>query len=173
MKNSMATGLLALLLPVCICQLRAQQSGKDLTSQFEKGDISEIKDKRRVFVIADWPVPRDRMRDHIIKALQKYPSVQVVNDPADAEYVITYRIESEKYRVHINDGMSPPQDMMTFGRMLVYIPQESGKHRLVWETRRRYPLPHRWDGRPVWEQPLEKSMIGTFIKALKKARGEK
>ncbi|MDQ5843868.1 MAG: hypothetical protein M3539_01040, partial [Acidobacteriota bacterium] len=98
MKNSIIIALSVLSLSVWICEGLSQEAAKDLTSQFEKGDISELQHKQRVFVVADRPI----QADNIIKAMKKYPGIQVVSSAADVEYVIAYTVERKKYRVSIS-----------------------------------------------------------------------
>lgn len=162
---------LSLFLPVHTFVVRAQKGRVGLASQFERGDISEIKSLQRVFVSAEKP----RQAENIIKALKKYQGVEVVADPADAEFVVAYKVE-----IHIDEspfsvqGAPPARNGKAFGVMLVHLPQKSGRDRLVWENRVRYLNFAAVSGvTREWEQPLEKSMIGKFIKAIKKARGEK
>ncbi|HEX8267693.1 MAG TPA: hypothetical protein VF596_19995 [Pyrinomonadaceae bacterium] len=161
---------------LCFCSFSARAQQDTSPSEFVKGDISEIKDKTRVFI----NTASNRQNENIIKALNKHQMFQVVNDLAIADYVIAYKIERDKVGVSIGHAGTPLQnDWVYYGRMLVYLPQKDNSHRLVWETRLRFqvpppsnppPLP---DWRKNWEQPIEKSAIAKFIKALKKVRGEK
>jgi hypothetical protein len=160
------------------CCAHSAQAQRDDTvpSQFEKGDISEIKDKHRVFING----ASLRQSENIVTELRKYQAIQVANDVAGADYVVAYRVERDKLGVSVGHAGTPLQnDWVYYGRMLVYLAQKDKPHRLLWETRLRYlvpppsktpPLP---DWRKHWEQPLEKSAARKFIKALKKARGEK
>jgi hypothetical protein len=171
MKISIIVALLMLLIPGHNFVVRAQKGKAKLASQFEKGNISEIKDLHRVFVSADSP----RQLENIIKALKKYQGVEVVDVPTDAEFVVAYTIEK-----HVDEspfsvqGAPPALTGRAIGVLMVYLPQESGRNRLVWETRTRYLNYAAVAGvTREWEQPLEKSMTGKFVKALKKSRGEK
>jgi hypothetical protein len=176
MKISLIIALWMLLLPghtfvVCAQKDKASKDKAGLASQFEKGDISEIKNLKRVFVSAESP----RQLENITKALKKYQGIEVVDVPTDAEFVVAYTIEK-----HVDEspfsvqGAPPALNGRAIGVLLVYLPQQSGRNRRVWETRTRYLNYAAVAGvTREWELPLEKSMTGKFIKALKKARGEK
>jgi hypothetical protein len=158
--------------------LPAPQAQQDDTvpSQFEKGDLSELTDKNRVFINAT----SARRSENIAKELSKYQAIRVVSDLASADYVVAYRVERDKDGVTIGAAGTTLQDnWIYYGKMLVYLPRKDKPPRLLWETRLRYqvpppsnppPLP---DWRKNWEQPLEKSAAKKFVKALKKFRGEK
>ena len=171
MKIPIILTLLMLLFPVHTFVVRAQRGTAKLSSQFEKGDISEIQNIHRVFVNAESP----RQAENIIKALKKYQGVQVVSVPTDAEFVIAYQIEKHTSEGSFKYPGAPPLlEGTAIGVMQVYIPQKSGSSRLVWENRMRYLNYRAVSGvTREWEQPLEKSMISKFIKALKKLRREK
>ena len=171
MKISIIIAFLALLFSIQGLDVRAQTDQVKLSPQFEKGDISEIKSTRRVFVKTEKP----RQSENIIKALKKYQGVELVNAQADAEFVIEYRIEKHISESPFNHPGAPPLlEGTATGVMQVYMPLKSGSNRLVWESKIRY-----LNYRPIsgvtreWEQPLEKSVVGKFIKALKKMRQEK
>lgn len=171
MKTSMISVLLMLLLSVQTSVVCAQKAKGSSVPQFDKGHISEIKNLRRVFVSADSP----RQLENITKALKKYPGVEVVDVLTNAEFVVTYTIEKHTDESPFSvQGAPPALTGRAIGVLMVQLPQESGRNRLVWETRTRYLNYAAVAGvTREWEQPLEKSMTGKFIKALKKARGEK
>lgn len=153
---------------------RAQQDDT-VPSQFEKGDLSELTDKSRVFIDA---APA-RRNENIAKELGKYQAIQVVSDPASADYVVAYRVERDKDGVTIGAAGTTLQDnWIYYGKMLVYLPRRDKPPRLLWETRLRYQETPQWKPstspgvRRSWEQPLEKSAAKKFVKALKKFRGE-
>jgi hypothetical protein len=152
------------------------QQDNTVPTQFEKGAVSEVKDKSRIFINAD----SARRSENIAKELSKYQSIQVVRDLADADYVVAYRVERDKEGTTVGPaGWTLQDNWIYYGRMLVYSPQRDKPARLLWEARLRYQEPPPRNpsaspaGRKNWEQPLEKSAAGKFIKALKKARGEK
>ncbi|HEV7860275.1 MAG TPA: hypothetical protein VGO91_16780 [Pyrinomonadaceae bacterium] len=174
--NIERTFIIICLLALSVCALAVEaQQGETLPPQFEKGDLSELKDKQRVYVNAT----STHQSENILKELKKYPGVQVVSAQADADFVVAYRIERKQFGTSA-DPHNPIQKNWTYyGRLLVYVPQTGGVDRLLWETSLQFqipppvgppPLP---DMRRNWEQPLEKSATGKFIKALKKSRGEK
>lgn len=171
MKISIITILVALLFPMSAFVVSAQTSKVDSSSQFEKGSISEIKNINRVFVKTEKP----SQSENIIKALKKYQSVEVVSAQANAEFVIEYRIEKHTSESPFNHPGAPPLlEGTATGVMQVYIPLKSGSNRLVWESKMRYLNYRALAGvTREWEQPLEKSVVGKFIKALKKMREEK
>ena len=171
MKIYMIITLLTLLFPSHAIVVHAQTDQVKLSSQFEKSDISEINNIHRVFVSTEKP----RQFENIIKVLKKYQGVEVVSVLTDAEFVIEYKIEIRISESPFKYPGSPPLLSGTaIGLMEVYIPQKSGPSHLVWESRMRYLNFAAVSGvTREWEQPLEKSVIGKFIKALKKSRGEK
>jgi hypothetical protein len=171
MKISIIITLLAILFSIHGFVVRAQTDKVNLPSQFEKGDISEIKNIRRVFVKTE----KTSQSENIVKALTKYQGVEVVNVQADAEFVIEYRIEKHTSESPFNHPGAPPLlEGTAIGVMQVYIPLKSGSNRLAWESKMRYLNYRALSGiTREWEQPLEKSVIGKFIKALKKLREEK
>ncbi len=171
MKICLIIALLMFLFPVYTFVVCAQRGTVNLSPQFEKGDISEIQNIHRVFVNAESP----RQSENIIKTLKKYQGIEVVSVLADAEFVIAYSIE-----IHLSEGSfkypgAPPLlEGTAIGVMQVYIPQKPGSSRLVWQSKMRYLNFRAVSGvTREWKQPLEKSMISKFIKALKKLRGEK
>lgn len=171
MKISLIITLLALLFPIHAFVVRAQTDKVNLSSQFEKGDISEIKNIHRVFVNAEKP----SQSENIIKALKKYQGVEVVSVLADAQFVIEYRIEKHTSESPFNHPGAPPLlEGTAIGVMQIYIPLKSSPNRLVWESKMRYLNYRALSGvTREWEQPLEKSVVKKFIKALKKSRNEK
>jgi hypothetical protein len=149
--------------------VRAQQNVRDVSEQLVRADLSEIKDRRRVYINADSP----RREQNISKELKKDGSFgfEIVGDAAAAEIVIVYKVEREKNGISIGIAGSPPEaSLPEFGQLWIYLPQKSGPHLLVWDSRMRYQAILAAKG---WEQPLEKTAISRFIKALKKVRGEK
>lgn len=171
MRISLIIAVLMLLLPAGSLVVRAQKEKAGVSAQFDKGKISEIKSLRRVFVSAE----SARQLENIMKELKKYQGVEAVSVPTDAEFVIAYRIEKHIHKDPFGVAGAPPAHTGTaIGLLQVYLPQESGRSRLVWESRMRYLNYAAVAGvTREWEQPLEKSMTGKFIKALKKAREEK
>jgi hypothetical protein len=175
MRNLVTLALFSLFL--CFGALSATAQKKDSPSESDKGDISEIKDKKRVYVIAETP----RQTENIVKALNKRQDMfEVVESINSADYVIAYAIITEKAGVSVGAaGTRILDDQVYFGRMSVTIPQKDNSARVVWETRVRFivsppqvlPPPPGWN-QPS-EQPREKSAIAKFIKAIRKARGDK
>ncbi|HEX8422356.1 MAG TPA: hypothetical protein VF634_03045 [Pyrinomonadaceae bacterium] len=165
MKFLLIGGLSALLIFTGVVQ--GQQNARNVSEQLVKAELSEIKDKRRVYINADMP----RQAENISKALKKEPGFELVGDVAQAEIVIVYKVEWEKSGISIGIASGLPETSSPeFGRMWIYLPQKSGPNLLVWENRMRYQAVLAAKG---WEQPLEKTAISKFIKAVKKVRGEK
>jgi hypothetical protein len=155
-----------------VVSARAQQQPK-LPVEFVKAELTEIENKARVFINA----ASDVQKENIARALGKQSALRLVDDPAQADYVIAYRIERERVGVTIGGaGTTLQNDWAYFGRMIVYLPPKDGLPRKVWETRLRFQVPPPSNRSPLpdwrrnWEQPLEKSAIAKFIKALNKVR---
>ncbi len=166
--------LLAFLLCVQILKINAQQKALDSASRFEQGDISEIKNKRRVFIVAYKPY----QGENIAKILKKYQSIQIVDNIDMAEFIIVFDVERRASQTFPGVFGAPPptEDAQYFGYLLVYLPSKTAKNRIMWDARARYlDSPRISVARQelMWEEAIEKSLSSKFIKELKKIRGEK
>lgn len=115
----------------------------------EYGDIADIKNFQKVFVVAD----STATRKFIVDELKKYPALVIVSSPDEAEFVLEC-----KQNGHIVIG-GLIQEEPTF-EMTVYT-LKNNRHRVAWsETKTSL-------------RPAPALLARDFIKALKKVRGEK
>lgn len=138
------------------------------------GSLSEIKDKRKVYVSAFYSkVLLDSKDDSsekiIVDRLAKYGGVEIVENPETADFIIHYSGEESE--------LFPISPLTIRGDMIVVTREQSSgvsdKARILWKDKET----QRYDGGTgvvslMKRHPAE-SMTRHFIAALKKARGEK
>lgn len=116
----------------------------------EYGDIVDLKDSAKVYVTTD----STESRKYILNELKKYRALDVVVSPDEGQFVLEC-----KQTGHITTSSDLFREMPTF-EMTAYT-LTNGRRRIAWsatKTSVRYP--------PTL-------LTRDFIKALKKARGEK
>lgn len=133
------------------------QSAQSLASA-TRGDISEIKDKRRVYVdvhilFAD---PYTPVRQSAINELSKYSGVDIVNSPDQADFSLLLIVEPVSLSAANNGIPSYIEVMAVTGN-------PKSPSRILW----RHSFPSSTN------QLDAITAARTFVKALKKARGEK
>jgi hypothetical protein len=139
---------------------------------FESGQLSEIRDKRRVYVYeSDGESPYKK----IIKELSKYPGVEIVATPDEAEFAVTYRENYSLDGVRMySSGTSAVIETARSGHLYVFtrgaeISDALYRPRVVWtETNTRNYV----NGLTFSRHPAT-NLARHFIKALKELRGEK
>jgi len=154
----------------------AQANAGKTAPGFEEGELSEIKEKHKVYVFAYRPY----QSQNIAKILKKYQSVQIVGRESEADYVILFDVERSAIRngtLPSAAGLPPSTETAQyFAHLWVYLPSKTAKSRIVWEKRSRYLDSPRIDTvkkELTWYEPLEKSLINNFLQDLKDLRGEK
>ena len=146
---------------------QAQQVVNVLPTDFEQGDISEIKDKRRAFV----SVISRYHRENILKELAKHKDdIEIVTRPSDADFVIAFAVQRELAGI---SNFGPYQEKYNYyARLSVYIQREGKIPRVVWKTSKLYTdLLNKQI--PITNMKLEITTARDFVKALKKVRGER
>ena len=121
----------------------------------EYGDITDLKNMQKVYLLAD----STDARKLILNELKKYPNLQVVNSPDEAEFFIEYKVlKSERIQTGIMAGASDSTSEMT-----VYILKDK-RRRVAWSKTQ--------DDSGI-SRPNEINLTRNFIKALKKVNSEK
>jgi len=119
----------------------------------EYGDIADIKDLQKVYLSAD----STDARNLILKEMKKYPALIVVSSPNEAEFFLEYKVLRQQ------EDSSALKIPITTSEMIVYI--SKGKNRrIVWS---------KTDNDAGISKPNEVDLTRSFLKALKKIRGEK
>jgi hypothetical protein len=118
----------------------------------EYGDIADVKNLQKVYLIAD----STDARKLILNELKKYPNLTVVNSPDEAEFFVEYKVLRQE------TGQTSLNITVDTSEMVVYILRD--KRRVVaWSKTETSGI----------SRPNEVNLIRNFLKALKKARGEK
>lgn len=137
----------------------------DVSAQFAQslatashGDISEIKDKRRVYVDVHtlFAEPYTPVRQSAINELRKYNGVDIVNSPDQADFLLLLLVGPATISPTRDIRLSDIQVMAVTGK-------PESPSRILWQ----YSFPS------TNNQLDAITATRTFIKALKKARGEK
>lgn len=103
---------------------------KSASTKLEYGDISEIANKHKAYVAAVSP----DSRKIIIGELEKSKVVQVVQKPAEADFIISFVSETREAGIS-NIGPPLKYKMMYFGFLKVYTVKAANQLRIVWENR--------------------------------------
>lgn len=176
--------LLALLAP-CAPHARAQEEGGDddgLGTPIVRGEMSELRDKRRVLLIASRsllvdirgtlravldevfdasprPAPRHQYAyDQIVKKFDRYArdyqALTVVETMEEADFVVVYKAIAEHRSF-------APDEPFVYGEMFVFLKTDAERPQpvLLWRTKGDHVAPG--------------DAAGDFIKALKATRGER
>jgi hypothetical protein len=118
----------------------------------EYGDITDVKSLQKVYLIAD----STNARKLILSELKKYPSLNVVNSPDEAEYFIEYKILRQE------TGQTSLNITVDTSEMVVYVLRNK-RRKVAWSKTQISGI----------TRPNEVNLTRNFLKALKKARGEK
>lgn len=118
----------------------------------EYGDIDDVKNLQKVYLIAD----STNARKLILSELKKYPSLSVVNSPDEAEYFMEYKILRQE------TGQTSLNITVDTSEMSVYMLMNK-RRRVAWSKTQISGI----------TRPNEVNLTRNFLKALKKARGEK
>jgi len=108
------------------------------------GELSELKEARRVYVTSDYADARER----ILKELRKYSALEVVSTPEAADFLLVYKVTSQ------TDSNLTSQ--------LTAIKNADGKQRLLWQEEE--------SSGSAFGKPNSVNLTRHFIKALKKVR---
>ncbi|HYX71752.1 MAG TPA: hypothetical protein VE732_03205 [Nitrososphaera sp.] len=150
MKNMHSFAIVSALIVVLLIPAFAQDNNLP-----EYGDISDLKTLQKVYLTAD----STDSRNLILKELKKYPALSIVSSPEEAEFFIEYRVlRHQDTQTGIIKG--PP---ITFSEMAVFTLKDK-RRRIAWSKTE--------DDAGI-SRPNEMNLTRNFIKALKKARGEK
>lgn len=118
----------------------------------EYGDIADVKNLHKAYLIAD----STNARKLILSELKKYPSLNVVNSPDEAEYFIEYKILRQE------TGQTSLNITVDTSEMVVYMLRDK-RRRVAWSKTQISGI----------TRPNEVNLTRNFLKALKKARAEK
>ena len=129
------------------------------------GTIDQIKDYRSVYVASD----NEDSRKRIIKALSKDKALEVVNSPDEAQFFIDY---SELSREATVTG-SRTKERQQRSQMLAYVIGSDKRKIIVWSDSNSRDTEHFLGMRMYDSGRNESELANKFVKALKKARGEK
>jgi hypothetical protein len=119
----------------------------------EYGDIADLKNLQKVYLITD----STDARNFILKELKKYSALNVVNSPDEAEFFLEYKVLRHE---DSSVGLKIP---ITNSEMTAYILKDKNR-RVAWS---------KTENDAGISRPNEVNLTRNFIKALKKARGEK
>ena len=119
----------------------------------EYGDIADIKDLQKVYLVAD----STDARNLILKELKKYPTLIVVNSPNEAEFFLEYKVLRQE---ESSSGLKIP---ITTSEMIVYTSKNKNR-RIAWS---------KTENDAGISRPNEVNLTRSFIKALKKIRDKK
>jgi len=119
----------------------------------EYGDIADIKDLQKVYLVAD----STDARNLILKEMKKYPSLIVVNSPNEAEFFLEYKVLRQE---ESSSGLKIP---ITTSEMIVYTSKNKNR-RIAWS---------KTENDAGISRPNEVNLTRSFIKALKKIRDGK
>lgn len=118
----------------------------------EYGDIADVKSLQKIYLTAD----STNARTLILGELKKYPGLNVVNSPDEAEYFLEYKVLRQE------TGQTSMNITVDTSEMVVYM-LRNGRRRVVWSKTQTSGI----------TRPNEVNLTRNFLKALKKARGEK
>ena len=152
---------------ICTCIGKAQKGGEVLPTEFERGELSEIKNLHRAYL----KVASPNHYEVISQELAKYENdVQLVSDPNEADFVIAFAIERESGG--LSTSSPSVQRWLYYARIMVYVPKDRARPRVVWKTSRLFSdlLNKEF---PITTQRADLHAVQAFIKALKKIRREK
>jgi len=119
----------------------------------EYGDIADIKDLQKVYLVAD----STDARNLILKELKKYPTLIVVNSPNEAEFFLEYKVLRQE------ESSSSLKIPITTSEMIVYTSKNKSR-RIAWS---------KTENDAGISRPNEVNLTRSFIKALKKIRDGK
>ena len=114
----------------------------------EYGDMADVKNLQKVYLIAD----STNARKLILSELKKYPSLNVVNSPDEAEYFIEYKILRQQ------TGQTSLNITVDTSEMVVYILRDK-RRRVAWSKTQISGI----------TRPNEVNLTRNFLKALKNA----
>ncbi|HEX8773290.1 MAG TPA: hypothetical protein VF735_06755 [Pyrinomonadaceae bacterium] len=144
-----------------------QDSDAKILAESEFGDISELKDLHRVFIVADTL----QSRGIIVKEFSKYKGIELASRAEDAEFIIGFEIKSQSTGASII-GPSVTNDVTYYGYMYAVVAVRTGdkpRLRILWNTQKSQAVS---GGFTLSRHPATNASR-EFIKALKKVRGEK
>jgi hypothetical protein len=118
----------------------------------EYGDMGDVKNLQKVYLIAD----STNARKLILSELKKYPILNVINSPDEAEYFIEYKILRQE------TGQTSLNITVDTSEMVVYTLRDK-RRRVAWSKTQI----------SGFTRPNEVNLTRNFLKALKKARNAK
>ena len=119
----------------------------------EYGDIADIKDLQKVYLVAD----STDARNLILKEMKKYPTLIVVNSPNEAEFFLEYKVLRQE------ESSSSLKIPITISEMIAYTSKNKNR-RIAWS---------KTENDAGISRPNEVNLTRSFIKALKKIRDGK
>lgn len=129
------------------------------------GTLDVIKNYRRVYVASE----NEDSRKRIIKSLAKDQNLEIVNSPDEAQFFIDY---SELSREATVTG-SRTKERQQRSQMLAYVIGSDKRKIIVWSDSNSRDTEH-FLGMKMYDSGRNESeLTNKFLKALKKARGEK
>lgn len=129
------------------------------------GDISALKDLKKVYVSSE----NEDSRKRIIKEITKYKGIEVVNSPDDAQFFIEY---AELSREALPSG-DFGKDRQQRTQMRAYMVDADKRKTILWSDNITRDTEH-FMGMKMYDSGRgEGELTKKFIKAIKKVRGEK
>lgn len=110
------------------------------------GELSELKDLRRVYITAD----RADARERVLREVKKYSGLEVVNAPEAADFLLVYAVKAQT-----DEGLT--------SQLSAVIKMPDGRQRVLWEETER----------SGGGKPNSVNLTRHFVKALKKVRDKK
>lgn len=111
------------------------------------GELSELKESRRVYVTSE----HASARANIVREIKKYKGFEVVDAPEAAEFLLLHTVTSQT------------DDRVT-SQLTAAVRAADGKQRILWQEE---------ETRAGFGRPNSVNLTRHFIKAIKKLRGEK
>jgi hypothetical protein len=130
------------------------------------GSLDDIKTLHKVYVAAEDSESRER----ILKSLSKYNGLEVVSSPDDAEFFIEYGVLS---RESLGNASLIEKDRKVKAQLRAYRNVPDKGRVIAWAKTNERETEH-FMGMKMYDSGRgENELTKDFIKALKKARGEK
>jgi hypothetical protein len=126
----------------------------------EYGTVNDIKDSKRIFVVAD----DDDARKTIVKMLSAYEGLSVVSNSKDAEIFLEYTTLTRDVTATRRD-----RSVALKSQMRVTLNKPDGTRVIAWSETETYKTNNGF----VLGAPNEMNLTHHFVRDLQKARGEK
>ena len=127
----------------------------------ENGELKEIADKTKVYFYTDDTVARNNMKE----ALEKYPRLEIVDKIEKADFILAYQIVG----AFMTSTLIGPFQQITGDLLAVQLGSKDAQGkthvRIFYSVRKTRGVPA--------DKNAAKQAVQTFIKAMKKVRGEK